>query len=124
MADDITRHRAAIDALDEKIAALLNERANHAASIGKLKANGGAYRPEREAEILRRIAAANRGPLANDALVRLFTEIISASRSPAEPLAGTSPPPPGTSPATPPPTPFLTPTAAHPPPPTPEPSLP
>src|SRR6266853_1060980 len=68
MADDITRHRAAIDALDEKIAALLNERANHAASIGKLKANGGAYRPEREAEILRRIAAANRGPLANDAL--------------------------------------------------------
>src|SRR5258708_21858733 len=90
MADDITRHRAAIDALDEKIAALLNERANHAASIGKLKANGGAYRPEREAEILRRIAAANRGPLANDALVRLFTEIISAFPSPAEPLPGAS----------------------------------
>jgi len=87
MADDITRHRAAIDALDEKIAALLNERANHAAAIGKLKADGGAYRPEREAEILRRIARANRGPLANDALVRLFTEIISACRSLEEPLA-------------------------------------
>jgi len=27
MADDIAQHRAAIDALDEKIAALLNERA-------------------------------------------------------------------------------------------------
>ena len=36
MDDDITRHRAAIDALDEKIVALLNERANHAAAIGKL----------------------------------------------------------------------------------------
>jgi len=87
MADDITRHRAAIDALDEKIVALLNERANHAAAIGKLKANGGAYRPEREAEILRRIALANRGPLANEALARLFTEIISACRALEEPLS-------------------------------------
>src|SRR5258707_2549209 len=87
MADDITRHRAAIDALDEKIAALLNERANHAASIGKLKANGGAYRPEREAEILRRIAAANRSPLANEALARVFTEIISACRALEQPLS-------------------------------------
>jgi len=87
MADDITRHRAAIDALDEKIVALLNERANHAAAIGKLKANGGAYRPEREAEVLRRVVLANRGPLANEALARLFTEIISACRALEEPLS-------------------------------------
>ena len=87
MADDIAKHRAEIDALDEKIAALLNERAAHAAAIGKLKADGGAYRPEREAEVLRRIAGANRGPLANEALVRLFTEIISACRSLEEPLS-------------------------------------
>jgi len=87
MADDIAQHRAAIDALDEKIAALLNERAGRAAAIGKLKANGAAYRPEREAEVLRRIALANRGPLANDALVRLFTEIISACRALEQPLS-------------------------------------
>jgi chorismate mutase/prephenate dehydratase len=87
MADDIAKHRAAIDALDEKVVALLNERASHASAIGKLKANGGAYRPEREAEVLRRVAGANRGPLANDALTRLFTEIISACRSLEEPLA-------------------------------------
>ncbi len=87
MADDIAQHRAAIDALDEKIAALLNERANHAAAIGKLKADGGAYRPEREAEVLRRIALANRGPLASDALVRLFAEIISACRALEQPLS-------------------------------------
>ncbi len=87
MADDITRRRAAIDALDEKIAALLNERAAHAAAIGRLKADGGTYRPEREADVLRRIALANRGPLANDALARLFTEIISACRALEQPLA-------------------------------------
>src|SRR5258708_23790957 len=87
MADDIAKHRAAIDALDEKIAALLNERATRAAAIGKLKANGGVYRPEREAEVLRRIAEANRGPLPNDALARLFTEIISACRALEQPLS-------------------------------------
>ncbi len=87
MADDITKHRTEIDALDEKIVALLNERATRAAAIGKLKANGGAYRPEREAEVLRRIVGANRGPLANDALARLFTEIISACRALEQPLA-------------------------------------
>ena len=87
MSDDIAKHRAAIDALDDKIVALLNERAAHAAAIGKLKANGGAYRPEREAEILRRVARANRGPLPKEGLVRLFTEIISACRSLEQPLA-------------------------------------
>src|SRR2546427_7603719 len=87
MSDDIAQHRAAIDALDEKIAALLNERGTRAAAIGKVKASGGAYRREREAEVLRRIALANRGPLANDALVRLFTEIISACRALEQPLA-------------------------------------
>ena len=86
MADDIARHRAEIDALDERIVALLNERAAHAAAIGKLKGDGGAYRPEREAEVLRHVAGANRGPLANAALVRLFTEIISACRALEQPL--------------------------------------
>jgi chorismate mutase/prephenate dehydratase len=87
VADDIARHRAAIDALDEKIVVLLNERAAHAAAIGALKANGGVYRPEREAQVLRRIAGANRGPLPEAALARLFTEIMSACRALEEPLA-------------------------------------
>jgi len=86
MADDITRHRLSIDALDEKIVALLNERARHAADIGKLKGNGGAYRPEREAEVLRRVASLNKGPLADPAVTRLFTEIMSACRALEEPL--------------------------------------
>jgi chorismate mutase/prephenate dehydratase len=86
MADDIAKHRADIDALDGKIVELLNARAAHAGAIGKLKGNGGAYRPEREAEVLRKVAAANRGPLADAALAHLFTEIISACRALEEPL--------------------------------------
>jgi chorismate mutase / prephenate dehydratase len=86
MADDIAKHRAAIDALDEKIVALLNERAAHAQAVGKFKGNGGVYRPERESQVLRRVAAANRGPLADAAVTQLFTEIMSACRALEEPL--------------------------------------
>ncbi len=86
MADDIAKHRAAIDALDEKIVALLNERAAHAQAVGKLKGNGGIYRPERETQVLRRVAAANRGPLADAAVAQLFTEIMSVCRALEEPL--------------------------------------
>src|SRR5437762_378135 len=85
--DDISRHRTEIDALDEKIVDLLNARAARASAIGKLKANGGAYRPEREAEVLRRVVAASRGPLASEALAHLFTEIISACRALEQPLS-------------------------------------
>ena len=87
MADDIAKHRAEIDALDEKLAALLNERAAHAVAIGALKANGAAYRPEREAQVLRRVTAANPGPLTAEALARVFVEVMSACRSLEEPLA-------------------------------------
>ncbi len=86
VADDIAKHREAIDALDEKIVALLNERAAHAVAVGKLK-NGAAYRPEREAQVLRRVAGANRGPLSDEALLRMFTEIVSGCRALEQPLA-------------------------------------
>lgn len=87
MSDDLARHRAAIDALDEKLVKLLNERAAHAKSIGALKGDGPAYRPEREAQVLANAARANRGPLSNDAISRVFTEIISACRALEQPLS-------------------------------------
>jgi chorismate mutase/prephenate dehydratase len=87
MADDIAKHRAAIDALDEKLLELLNQRAGRAQAIGRLTGDGGAYRPEREAGILRRIRALNRGPLSNEGLARLFVEIMSACRALEQPLA-------------------------------------
>lgn len=87
MADDIARHRAEIDALDAKLVELLNRRAAHARAIGQLKPEGTAYRPEREAQVLRRVAASGNGPLSPEAITRLFAEIMSACRSLEQPLA-------------------------------------
>jgi chorismate mutase/prephenate dehydratase len=73
-------HRAAIDALDREVLARLNARAEHARAIGALKAGQGgpAYRPEREAQVLARLTAENRGPLSNDAIAGVFRQVMSA----------------------------------------------
>jgi chorismate mutase/prephenate dehydratase len=75
--------RAAIDEVDRRLVALLNERAKLAQEVGGLKAAEEApvYRPEREAEVLRRAAAANPGPLSRPALLAIFREVISACRA-------------------------------------------
>ena len=83
--------RTRIDALDEKIQALISERATCAEHVAKIKQDGGGagqrfYRPEREAEILRRIRERNRGPLSDSEMVRLFREIISACLALEQPL--------------------------------------
>ncbi len=73
-------HRDAIDALDRGMLERLNERAAHAKAIGALKAGSGgpAYRPEREAQVLARLAAHNTGPLSNDAVTGVFRQVMSA----------------------------------------------
>ena len=81
MADDIKRLRERIDALDLEILKLVNERAATAHAIGKLKSDGVVYRPEREAQVLRRLAEKNPGPLPEGAVTHLFTEVISACRA-------------------------------------------
>lgn len=80
MAEPLKQLRSRIDALDDRLVKLLSQRAKLAQRIGRLKA-GAVYRPEREAQVLRRIIRANRGPLAEAALARVFTEIISACRA-------------------------------------------
>jgi len=80
MADKLKQIRIRIDALDRRLVGLLSSRARLAQRIGGLK-SGAAYRPEREAQVLRRIVAENRGPLPDAALTRLFTEIMSACRA-------------------------------------------
>jgi len=74
----LARHRAAIDALDQEILERLNARAAHAQAIGALKAGGHAYRPEREAQVLARLQAANRGPLSAEAVAGVFRQVMSA----------------------------------------------
>jgi chorismate mutase/prephenate dehydratase len=79
-------HRKAIDALDREILEHLNERAKHAQAIGGLKGASAAYRPEREAQVLRGLHAANTGPLPDDAITGVFREVMSACRALEQPL--------------------------------------
>jgi chorismate mutase/prephenate dehydratase len=80
VSEDLKKLRDRIDALDERLVTLLSARARLAQRIGRLK-RGPAYRPEREAQVLRRILKLNRGPLADGALARLYSEIMSACRA-------------------------------------------
>ena len=85
-----TELRAKIDAIDEQLHALLNERARLARHTGISKHQDGHtvdfYRPEREAEVLRRALERNHGPLRNEDIVRVFREIMSACLAQQEPL--------------------------------------
>ena len=78
---EFQRHRAAIDGLDRDILRALNRRAEHAQAIGKLKGKSAAYRPEREAQVLRAIRDANPGPLPADAITGIFRQVMSACLS-------------------------------------------
>ncbi len=79
--------RKAIDAIDQQMLKLVSERATHAQQIGHLKQGGPAYRPEREAQVLRNVTAANPGPIPAQAVARIYTEIMSACRALEQPLA-------------------------------------
>jgi len=78
---EIARLRAEIDRIDGEIVRLIASRATHAAAIGALKGDGPVYRPEREAEVLRRAVAANPGPLPAEGVRGIFVELISACRA-------------------------------------------
>jgi chorismate mutase/prephenate dehydratase len=82
--------RAQIDAIDEQLHSWLNQRARLAQQAGISKHTDGHtvdfYRPEREAEVLRRALERNRGPLRNEEIARLFREIMSACLAQEEPL--------------------------------------
>ncbi|HOV95888.1 MAG TPA: prephenate dehydratase [Thermomonas sp.] len=87
---DLAQVRAQIDGIDQQIQALIAERANWAHQVGKAKGKLAAavdyYRPEREAQVLRRVVDRNDGPLPDAQLVRLFREIMSACLAQQEPL--------------------------------------
>lgn len=74
--------RSRIDMIDEHLQTLISERATCAQEVARIKRAAGTindfYRPEREAEILRRVMARNRGPLSSEEIARLFREIMSA----------------------------------------------
>ncbi len=81
--------RQRIDSLDERIQALLSERAACALEVAETKRGAGEtvfYRPEREAGVLRTVRERNHGPLPDAAMVRLFREIMSACLALEQPL--------------------------------------
>ena len=75
---ELGKIRERINAVDEKIQGLINERAQYAQQIGVAKGEPGAavdyYRPEREAEVLRQIVERNEGPLRDEEVLRLFAK--------------------------------------------------
>jgi chorismate mutase/prephenate dehydratase len=81
--------RGKIDDLDARIQALIAERARCAKQIGVVKgltATADFYRPEREAQVLRKVVERNDGPLRDAEMVRLFRELMSACLAQEEPL--------------------------------------
>jgi len=80
--DKLQKIRARIDQIDEQIEALISERAECAREVAAIKAQSGQgadfYRPEREAQVLSTVLARNSGPLGNEAMARVFREIMSA----------------------------------------------
>lgn len=80
-ADKLKSCRDGIDALDNEMLKMVSRRGQLAREIGSLKDDGVIYRPEREAQVLRRLAALNQGPLSADAVTNIFRSVMSNCRA-------------------------------------------
>ncbi|MDP3732498.1 MAG: prephenate dehydratase [Candidatus Omnitrophota bacterium] len=85
---DLNNLRKTVDNIDKKIIQLLNIRAKTTLGIAKLKRKSGrsVYSPDREREVLKKIAVINKGPLSSQALEAIYREIMSCSLSLDRPL--------------------------------------
>ena len=79
---DIADWRKKIDDLDRRLVELLNERAQCAHEIGKLKRNSGMpiYEPDREKIILENIKRNNQGPLSEMQLRMVYERLVDVMR--------------------------------------------
>lgn len=75
--------RKDIDVIDRDIVSRLNERANLALEIRKLKAESNLqlYDPEREERIFNNITSVNNGPLYDDDLRGIYEAILQAMKA-------------------------------------------
>ena len=82
--------RQRIDDIDRQLLRLISERANIALEVARVKREAGEedcfYRPEREAQILRRVKSENPGPLDDESVVRIFRELMSSCLALEKPL--------------------------------------
>lgn len=91
--------RADIDAIDREIQSLISRRARCAQRVADIKIEAAQaarergestevvyYRPEREAQVLKRIMDRNEGPLADGTVAHIFREVMSACLALEKPL--------------------------------------
>jgi chorismate mutase/prephenate dehydratase len=86
--EELKKFRKNIDEIDDEILALLNRRAHYVIEVGKIKRaqKSTFYKPDRERQILERLAKNNKGPFPYDALKAIYREILAASLALEEPL--------------------------------------
>jgi chorismate mutase/prephenate dehydratase len=87
MSEQLKQLRDQIDAIDDQLLQLVSRRAGLAQQVGKIKKSGVIYRPEREAQILARMREHNPGPISNEHIQQLFTEIMSLCRALEKPMS-------------------------------------
>ena len=79
---DIADWRKKIDELDRRLVELLNQRAQAAHEIGKLKRDIGMpiYEPDREQAVFGNVRKVNKGPLPDQDLLRVYERIMDVMR--------------------------------------------
>jgi chorismate mutase/prephenate dehydratase len=85
---ELKKLRNKIDKIDAGILDTLNARAKITLQISKLKKKHGRamYSPDRESEILNRLALKNKGPLSDKAIKAVYREVMSSTFSLGAPL--------------------------------------
>lgn len=80
MSDSLAELRLRIDALDQQLLTLLNQRAGLAEQVGAIKRHEGSpfFRPDRVALLIEKVQSANAGPLKNEHVASIWREITSA----------------------------------------------
>jgi chorismate mutase/prephenate dehydratase len=83
MAKTLSELRTQIDALDQQLLTLLNQRAQLAHDVGEIKRVEGSpvFRPDRESQVIDRLQAANAGPLKKQSVATIWREVMSACRA-------------------------------------------
>ena len=82
MSNPYNEYRKKIDAIDEQLLELLNQRAEIALKIGEIKRQNQdpVYVPEREKAVLEQLQMKNKGPLKNEDVKTIFEEVIRRVR--------------------------------------------
>ena len=92
--DALEKLRDRIDAIDKQLLELFNQRAGCAVEVATVKRerseasdkNVDFFRPDREAQVIKRIKSLNNGPLSDDEVGRLIREVMSACLALEQPL--------------------------------------